>query len=84
MTRHERRKAAKAKREATLEYLANAERSRRIAETVKANKSAPKERNYYAGIRDSLGSLQQEGVFRGRGFKRLRSVDQAFLPRQYR
>lgn len=46
-SRHTRRKAAKAKAEARLEQLAQAERSRRIGQTVKANKSAPIERNYY-------------------------------------
>jgi len=47
MNRHQRRKLARVKAEEKLLGLAQAERSRRIAETVKANKSAPIERNYY-------------------------------------
>lgn len=46
--RHQRRKAALRKQEDKLIALATAERSRQIAETVKANKSAPIERNYYS------------------------------------
>lgn len=59
-SRHQRRKAAKAKAEAKLVQLAQAERSRRIAETVRANKNAPVERNYYPP--SSMGNLQQKAA----------------------
>lgn len=46
-SRHTRRKAAKAAAQAKLERLAAAQRSATIGAIVKANKSAPVERNYY-------------------------------------
>lgn len=46
-SRHTRRKASKANQQRKLEGLAQAERSRQIAETVRKNKSSPIERNYY-------------------------------------
>lgn len=75
-TRHERRKSAKVKAEARLEGLAQAERSRRIAKTVKANKSAPIERNYYPS--SCMGNLAERS-FRGYVARNTKQAD--YLPR---
>jgi hypothetical protein len=75
-SRHQRRKAAKAKAAERLEGLAQAERSRRVAVTVKANKSAPIERNYYPA--SIMGNLS-EYASRGYVARNTKSLD--FLPR---
>lgn len=74
-SRHTRRKAAKAKALAKLEGLAQAERSRRIAATVKANKSSPIERNYYPA--SCMGNLQEKAT-RGYVARNVKASD--YLP----
>lgn len=75
-SRHTRRKLAAKRAEAKLEGLAQAERSRRIAKTVKANKSAPIERNYYPG--SVMGNL---GEYATRGYVARNTKSLDFLPR---
>jgi hypothetical protein len=48
-TRHQRRKASKAKREQRLIDLANAQRAATVAKIVRDNLSRPIERNYWKG-----------------------------------
>ena len=61
-SRHTRRKAAKAKQQAKLEALAQAQRSANIAAIVRANKAAPIERNYYApSLMGRLDSMSHRG-----------------------
>lgn len=48
-TRHQRRKAAKAKREMRLLGLAQAQRAANVAAIVRDNLSRPVERNYHRG-----------------------------------
>ena len=61
-SRHTRRKAAKAKQLAKAEGIAQAHRSWQIAQIVKANMSAPIERNYYpSSIMGRLDSLSHRG-----------------------
>lgn len=57
MTRHQRRKAAKAKQATKLIALAQAERARQVNETVKANLSRPIERHYPIPISSVYGGL---------------------------
>ena len=73
-SRHTRRKLAKAKALAKLEGLAQAERSRRIATTVKANKSSPIERNYYP--QSCMATLQEKSA-RGYVASNLRTIEGA-------
>lgn len=70
-TRHQRRKAAKAKQQDHLIRLATAERAARNAAIVKSNLSKPIERNYYAGIRSSCVSIVEHGALRG-GYQKTR------------
>lgn len=82
-SRHTRRKLAKAKAEAKLEGMARAEMSRRIAETVRLNKAAPVERNYYPA--SSLGRVAEQSAFAtGANGKRVREIENEFLPRKWR
>ena len=72
-TRHERRKASKARQLDKLVRLATAERSRMIAETVRSNLSSPVERNYYAGIKSSAVLIVEAGALRG-GYQRTKTI----------
>ena len=72
-TRHERRKAAKARQQDKLERLAVAERSKRNAEIVRSNLNSPVERNYYAGIKSSAVLIVEGGALRG-GYQRTRTI----------
>ena len=72
-SRHARRKAAKARRAEKLERLAVAERSRRNAEIVRRNLNAPKERNYFAGIKSSIVIAVESGSLRG-GYQRTKTI----------
>jgi len=76
-SRHTRRKLAKAKAQAKLEALAKAARSAMIADVVKANKSAPIERNYYRpSPMGRLGEFAPRGVVTGGPtYSRLGKID---------
>jgi hypothetical protein len=63
MTRHQRRKAARAAQAAKLERLANAERVRRVSEQVRDNLSNPKRPG-----RSSAGLVS--GIYRGEAMAR--------------
>jgi len=75
-SRHTRRKAAKAKAEAKLEGLAQAERSRRIAKQVLSNRQAPIERNYYPA--SCMGNLAEKAT-RGYVARNVKAAD--YLPK---
>lgn len=65
-SRHTRRKRSKAKQAEKLLALAQAERSRRIAEIVRENLSKPIERNYYpTSNMGRLASMSHRGLVTG-------------------
>lgn len=72
-SRHTRRKLAKAKALAKLEGLAQAERSRRIAATVKANKSSPVSRKAQIVLKPIEGTPLKEKVY-------IPAIDRNFYP----
>ncbi len=85
-SRHQRRKAAAAKRQAIELKVEIARQSAKVAAIVKSNLSKPIERNYYAGIRSNCNpeTLGAYGArFTGAQGERetTRDMDKAFVKR---